>query len=114
MVTRLNEEANKICEATEDLKVKQELHRFLIGREGSYVRKLQEESGGCTILFDNSSDVITLAGSKDSIAKAKKLITARVQQLVSSMHCKCPVYVHDFSLSSSFSEIGRPNLFVMS
>ena len=79
---RLEDEANKICEATEDLQVKQEMHRFLIGREGSYVRKLQEESGGCAILFDNNSEVITLAGSKEAIAKAKKLISARVQQLV--------------------------------
>jgi predicted RNA-binding protein YlqC (UPF0109 family) len=88
-VKLLQDEATKMGEAAEDVTVKQAMHRFLIGREGSNVRRLQEETG-CRILFDNS-DIVTILGSKTGVAKAKADIEQRVLQLESTIESEIDI-----------------------
>ena len=57
----------------------------MIGRNGANIRQLRE-STGARIVFparqDEIKDVITIIGSKETVAKAKKELEAKIEALV--------------------------------
>lgn len=68
----------------EELRAKPEYHKFLIGRGGSSIRKVRD-STGARIIFphreDPDQELITIIGTKEAAAKAKKEIEGLVKEL---------------------------------
>lgn len=68
----------------EELRAKPEYHKFLIGRGGNSIRKVRD-STGARIIFphreDADQELITIIGTKEAAAKAKKEIEALVKEL---------------------------------
>jgi len=66
---------------TTEIKCKVQHHRFLIGKNGASIRKVNE-STGARIIFpsdkDEDKETITIMGKKDQIAKAKKELEATI------------------------------------
>lgn len=64
--------------------------RFLIGRNGSNIRKIRELTGA-RIVFPSDSeanntkerDVITIVGREDAVKKAREELEIRIKELVS-------------------------------
>ena len=71
---------------TADVHAKPEYHRFLIGRGGSNIRKVREETGA-RVVFPNNKDedqtLIQIIGTKESVDLAKKKLTGLIKDLVS-------------------------------
>lgn len=63
-----------------------EFHRFLIGRGGSNMKNIRDLTG-CRIAVpgpkDDKKDIITILGTKEGVAKAKKILEDNVAELVS-------------------------------
>lgn len=77
---------------TETIRSKPEHHRFLIGRNGSNIRKIRELTGA-RIVFPSDSeanstkerDVITIVGREDAVKKAREELENRIKELDSVM-----------------------------
>ncbi|XP_057372624.1 vigilin-like [Daphnia carinata] len=73
---------------TETIRSKPEHHRFLIGRNGSNIRKIRELTGA-RIVFPSDSeanntkerDIITIVGREDAVKKAREELENRIKEL---------------------------------
>ncbi|XP_053378526.1 vigilin-like [Mercenaria mercenaria] len=68
----------------EEIRAKPEYHKFLIGRGGSKIRKVRENTGA-RIIFPSGDDadqeLITIIGTKESVAEAKTEILGLIKDL---------------------------------
>lgn len=68
----------------EEVRAKPEYHKFLIGRGGSNIRKVREETGA-RIIFPSNDDadaeLITIIGTKEAVAAAKTKILSSIKDL---------------------------------
>ena len=66
------------------IRAKPEHHKFLIGRQGVNIQIVRDKTGA-RIIFpsekDEDREVITILGSKESVAAAKKELEARIKDL---------------------------------
>jgi len=69
---------------TAEVTAKPEHHRFLIGRNGSNIRKVREKIG-VRIIFptrqDENQELITIIGKKESVEEAKAELMEKISQL---------------------------------
>jgi transcription antitermination factor NusA-like protein len=67
-----------------EIRAKPEHHKFLIGRQGANIQTVRDKTGA-RIIFPNEKDkdreVITILGSKESVAAAKLELEARIKDL---------------------------------
>lgn len=70
---------------TAEVTAKPEHHRFLIGRNGSNIRKVREKIG-VRIIFptrqDENQELITIIGKKEAVEEAKAELMGKISQLV--------------------------------
>ena len=63
-------------------------HKFLIGRSGANIQSIRDKTGA-KIIFPNEKDkdreVITILGTKEAVAAAKKELETRIKDLVSCL-----------------------------
>jgi rRNA processing protein Krr1/Pno1 len=70
-----------------EIRASPELHRFLIGKNGSHVRDLYERTGARAVFPSGSSssnqdhDLILVIGKQDAVTKAKSELEARIAEL---------------------------------
>ena len=66
------------------IRAKPEHHKFLIGRQGVNIQSVRDKTGA-RIIFpsekDEDREVITILGTKDSVAAAKKELESRIKDL---------------------------------
>lgn len=113
----LNAKAQLLAIATEqalnnvsvDISVKKELHRFIIGRGGEQIKKIQEKTK-VKIIFplrngDNAADpnIVTFYGSKAGCAEAKAIILKRVEDIENTIEAttEVPLEYHSYFLRSN-------------
>ncbi|GBN12360.1 Vigilin [Araneus ventricosus] len=68
---------------TEEMEVPYDLHRFIIGQKGKDIRSMME-TYDANIIFppqNEQSDVITITGPPENVAKAKEALKERIEQL---------------------------------
>jgi len=69
---------------TAEVRAKPELHGFLIGRKGSSIKVVREQTGA-RVIFPSSSDpdqeLITIVGKQDAVEKARKDLEAKISEL---------------------------------
>ena len=79
-----------------EVRAKPEHHKFLIGRGGCNVQAIRDKTGA-RIIFpgekDKDREVITIVGTKDSVAAAKVELENKIQGLVRNI-------IYDFNLTS--------------
>merc|ERR1719147_348635 len=67
-----------------EVKAKPQHHKFLIGRAGCHIQKIRDDTGA-RIIFPGSGDAdresITIIGTKEAVAKAKKDLEGRIKEL---------------------------------
>lgn len=67
-----------------DVRAKPEHHKFLIGRNGANVQSIRDKTGA-RIIFpgekDKDREVITILGTKEAVAQAKKELEERIKGL---------------------------------
>ncbi len=67
-----------------EIRAKPEHHKFLIGRQGVNIQSVRDKTGA-RIIFpsekDRDREVITILGSKEAVAAAKKELEARIKDL---------------------------------
>lgn len=67
------------------MKAKPEFHRFLIGKGGSSISKVREETG-VRFVFAGANDpdpeLITIIGKKEAVERAKSELESHVAELV--------------------------------
>merc|ERR1712001_18591 len=67
-----------------EVRGKPEHHKFLIGRQGANIQSVRDKTGA-RIIFPNEKDkdreVITILGTKDAVAQAKKELESRIKDL---------------------------------
>ena len=72
---------------TAEVRAKPEHHKFLIGRQGANIQSVRDKTGA-RIIFPNEKDkdrdVITILGTKEAVAQAKKELESRIKDLVST------------------------------
>ncbi|GBM34136.1 Vigilin [Araneus ventricosus] len=68
---------------TEEMEVPYDLHRFIIGQKGKDVRSMMETYDVNIIIppQNEQSDVITIKGPPENVAKAKEALKERIEQL---------------------------------
>ena len=68
-----------------EVKAKPEHHKFLIGVKGANIKSVREETGA-RIIFptekDTDKETITILGTKEAVAQAKKELEIRIKALV--------------------------------
>jgi len=77
-----NEKQLSNCSA--EVRAKPEHHKFLIGRQGANIQSVRDKTGARVIFpGENEPDreVITILGTKESVAQAKKELEARIKDL---------------------------------
>ena len=66
------------------IRAKPEHHKFLIGRQGVNIQSVRDKTGA-RIIFpsekDDDREVITILGTKESVAAAKKELESRIKDL---------------------------------
>lgn len=74
----------QISSFTAEVRCKWQHHKFLIGKNGSAIRKMRDTTGA-RIIFptdkDEDKDAITIIGKKDQVANAKKQLEATIAEL---------------------------------
>merc|ERR1711993_75301 len=69
---------------TAEVRAKPEHHKFLIGRQGANIQSVRDKTGA-RIIFPNEKDkdrdVITILGTKEAVAQAKKELESRIKDL---------------------------------
>ena len=85
MVSLSNEK--QLNSLTAEVRAKPEHHKFLIGRQGANIQSVRDKTGA-RIIFPNEKDkdrdVITILGTKEAVAQAKKELESRIKDLVST------------------------------
>ncbi len=85
MLLELSSE-KQLSSETAEVRAKPEHHKFLIGRHGANVQAIRNKTGA-RIIFpgekDTDREVITILGTKESVAAAKKELQDRIAGLVS-------------------------------
>ena len=76
----------QLSSMTAEVRAKPEHHKFLIGRNGANVQSIRDKTGA-RIIFpgekDKDRELITILGTKESVADAKTELEARIKGLVS-------------------------------
>jgi len=78
-----NEKQLSNCSA--EVRAKPEHHKFLIGRQGANIQSVRDKTGARVIFpgeNDQDREVITILGTKEAVALAKKELEARIKDLV--------------------------------
>merc|ERR1712038_1835864 len=74
----------QLTSLTAEVRAKPEHHKFLIGRQGANIQSVRDKTGA-RIIFpsekDKDRDVITILGTKESVAQAKKELESRIKDL---------------------------------
>merc|ERR1712038_1274331 len=74
----------QLSSCTAEVRAKPEHHKFLIGRQGANIQSVRDKTGA-RIIFpsekDNDREVITILGTKESVAAAKKELESRIKDL---------------------------------
>merc|ERR1712018_235946 len=74
----------QLTSLTAEVRAKPEHHKFLIGRQGSNIQSVRDKTGA-RIIFPNEKDkdrdVITILGTKEAVAQAKKELESRIKDL---------------------------------
>jgi len=82
LVSLSNEKQLSSCSA--EVRAKPEHHKFLIGRQGANIQSVRDKTGA-RIIFpsekDTDREAITILGTKEAVAQAKKELEARVKDL---------------------------------
>ncbi|KAF5298917.1 hypothetical protein FQR65_LT09570 [Abscondita terminalis] len=69
---------------TTEVRAKSQHHKFLIGKNGSNIKKIRE-STGARIVFPNNSDedreLITIIGKKDAVQQAKAILEDAIKEI---------------------------------
>jgi len=82
LVSLSNEKQLSSC--TAEVRAKPEHHKFLIGRQGANIQSVRDKTGA-RIIFpsekDTDREAITILGTKEAVAQAKKELEARVKDL---------------------------------
>ena len=77
----------QLTSVTAEVRAKPEHHKFLIGVKGANIKSVREETGA-RIIFptekDTDREAITILGTKEAVAQAKKELEVRIKALVSS------------------------------
>merc|ERR1719334_99418 len=83
MLISLSQEKQLSSESAE-VRVKPEHHKFLIGRQGANIQSVRDKTGA-RIIFpsekDKDREAITILGTKEAVAQAKKELEARIKDL---------------------------------
>jgi len=68
----------------DEIHIFKEFHRMLIGKHGSFIRKIREETSTRIDVpaEDSDSDSIVIVGKQENVLKARKLIEEKVKELV--------------------------------
>ena len=81
----------QLTSVTAEVRAKPEHHKFLIGVKGANIKSVREETGA-RIIFptekDTDREAITILGTKEAVAQAKKELEARIKALVSLTRIK--------------------------
>merc|ERR1719295_2224194 len=82
LVELSNEKQLSSC--TAEVRAKPEHHKFLIGRQGANIQSVRDKTGA-RIIFpsekDTDREAITILGTKEAVAQAKKELEARIKAL---------------------------------
>jgi len=74
----------QLSSCTAEVRAKPEHHKFLIGRQGANIQSVRDKTGA-RIIFpsekDTDREAITILGTKEAVAQAKKELEARVKDL---------------------------------
>jgi len=74
----------QLTSETAEVRAKPEHHKFLIGVKGANIKSVREETGA-RIIFptekDTDREAITILGTKEAVAQAKKELEARIKAL---------------------------------
>jgi len=74
----------QLTSVTAEVRAKPEHHKFLIGVKGANIKSVREETGA-RIIFptekDTDREAITILGTKEAVAQAKKELEARIKAL---------------------------------
>merc|ERR1712179_59833 len=74
----------QLTSLTAEVRAKPEHHKFLIGRQGANIQSVRDKTGA-RIIFPNEKDkdreVITILGTKEAVAQAKKELESRIKDL---------------------------------
>jgi len=74
----------QLTSCTAEVRAKPEHHKFLIGRQGANIQSVRDKTGA-RIIFpsekDTDREAITILGTKEAVAQAKKELEARVKDL---------------------------------
>jgi len=74
----------QLSSCTAEVRAKPEHHKFLIGRQGANIQSVRDKTGA-RIIFpsekDSDREAITILGTKEAVAQAKKELEARVKDL---------------------------------
>ncbi|XP_054160891.1 vigilin-like [Oppia nitens] len=72
---------------SDEIKIKPELHRYLIGKNGANIRKVRD-STGVRVLFPTAKeestedrDIVYISGKKEEVKKAKQMLETMVKDL---------------------------------
>jgi len=83
MLISLSQEKQLSSESAE-VRAKPEHHKFLIGRQGANIQGVRDKTGA-RIIFpsekDKDREAITILGTKEAVAQAKKELEARIKDL---------------------------------
>jgi len=89
----------QLASFTAEVKCPLQHHKFLIGKNGASIRKMNEETGA-RIMFpgdkDDNKETITIMGKKDQVANAKKKLEEAIAQFENTkeMSINVPVQHH--------------------
>jgi len=82
LVSLSNEKQLSSCSA--EVRAKPEHHKFLIGRQGANIQSVRDKTGA-RIIFpsdkDTDREAITILGTKEAVAQAKKELEERIKDL---------------------------------
>ncbi|XP_064459574.1 vigilin-like [Ornithodoros turicata] len=69
---------------TAEVRARPEHHRFLIGKNGTNIKKVREKTGARVVFpteRDENQDLITIIGKKECVLEAKKELEAMIEEL---------------------------------
>ena len=83
LLSKLSDE-KQLSDISTEIKAQPQLHKFLIGMAGCHIQKIMDETGA-KIIFPGTKDAdkesITIIGTKEAVAAAKKELEARIIDL---------------------------------
>ena len=83
LLSELSDE-KQLSGISSEIKAQPQHHKFLIGRAGCHIQKIRDETGA-RIIFPGTNDAdkesITITGTKEAVAAAKKELEARIVDL---------------------------------